>query len=546
MTDPATGSGGGRTGGGMSPSAVPLALEARDVHHAYGAVRALRGVSLSVRPGEIHGLVGANGAGKSTLIRILTGDLVGDAGEVLVKGERVVLRSVRDAQSLGIGVVRQELDLVPELTIAENLFLGEEQRFGATRWRLDRTALDEAARPLLTSIGLDIAPRTKVGTLSIGDRQLIAAARAMRDAAVVMLLDEPTSSLTPWEVERLFTTLRSLAEQDVGIVYISHRLDEVGQLCDRVTVIRDGANVGEFDEPAGRIDEIVAAMTPGLDGSRVRAERPELVGSEPALEARGLTVGKHGPADLVIHRGEIVGVFGLVGAGRTTIARALTGSLRPDAGEVIVGGAAAYFKSPADAYRYGVAYLAEDRKGESIMPGMAVRSNIGVRAPGDVATAGILRMDRLRELAQRTIERLSISTPSASAPIEQLSGGNQQKVVVGRLLAEDLDVLVLDEPTHGIDVSAKRELLDLLLELAASGQAIILISSELAELFSVADRILVRWTTPTRDGRPSSAERSTSTSRWSSATPISTTMSTTSPPSPVSRMARTLMCPPGR
>ncbi len=435
--------------------------------------------------------MGANGAGKSTLIRVLTGDLHPDAGQVIVEGRVAELRSVRDAQRLGIGVVRQELDLVPDLTVAENLFLGEEQRYSSSRWRLDRAALDEAARPLLASIGLDIEPRTRVSTLSIGDRQLIAAARAMRDAAVVMLMDEPTSSLTPWEVERLFVTLRSLADSGVGILYISHRLDEIGRLCNRVTVIRDGANIDEFERPADELDEIVSAMTPGIGGAGARSERSIEGVPEPILEARSLRVGKHGPADFVVHKGEIVGMFGLVGAGRSTMARALTGSLRPDSGEVLVHGSVASFASPADAYEAGVAYLAEDRKAESILPGMSIRSNIGVRAPEDTATHGILRIDRMRALATRTIERLSISTAGDTALIEQLSGGNQQKVVVGRLLAESLDVLVLDEPTHGIDVGSKRELLALLRELSDAGQSIILISSELAELLTVADRILV-------------------------------------------------------
>jgi ribose transport system ATP-binding protein len=233
-------------------------------------------------------------------------------------------------------------------------------------------------------------------------------------------------------------------------------------------------------------------MTPGIGEPGDRSNTRDSVRSEePVLEARGVRVGRHGPADLVLHRGEVLGVFGLVGAGRSTIARALTGSLAPDEGEVIVRGHAVRLRSPWDGYRAGVAYLAEDRKTESILPGLSIRLNVGVRAPGDTARGGILDMPRLRALARRTIDRLAIKTPSDQALIEQLSGGNQQKVVVGRLLAERLDVLVLDEPTHGIDVKAKRELLDLLRDLAAEGKGILLISSELAELVSVADRIVV-------------------------------------------------------
>ena len=492
------------TGGGTDPLPVTVAtgtngdvvtaaaLAAIDVHRSFGAVRALRGVSLAVAPGEILGLVGANGAGKSTLIRILTGDLEPDAGEIRMRGEVVRLATVRDAQGLGIGVVRQELDLVPDLTVAENLFLGEEHRFPGSGWRLDRAAMSRAARPLLDAVGLALDPSVRVSALSIGDRQLVAGARALRDAATVMLLDEPTSSLTPWETERLFATLRTLATRGVAIIYISHRLDEIGALCGRVTVIRDGANVGDFGDPANELDAIVTAMTPGIGEPGQRAPSGSRVGvDEPLLEARGLRVGRHGPADLVLHRGEILGVFGLVGAGRSTIARALTGSLQPDAGEVVVRGRAVRLRSPWDGYRAGVAYLAEDRKTESVLPGLSIRYNVGVRAPGDTARAGILDIGRLRALARRTIDRLAIKTPSDQALVDQLSGGNQQKVAVGRLLAERLDVLVLDEPTHGIDVKAKRELLDLLRELAAEGKGVLLISSELAELVSVADRIVV-------------------------------------------------------
>jgi ABC-type sugar transport system ATPase subunit len=474
-----------------APATEPRALEARDIHHAFDAVRALRGVDLSVRPGEILGLVGANGAGKSTLIRVLTGDLVPDRGVVLVKGREVHLASIRDAQALGIGVVRQELDLVPDLSVAENLFLAEEHRFGSGRLRLDRKALAASARPLLDAVGLSLDPRRPLHELSIGDRQLVAAARALRDAAVVMLLDEPTSSLTPWETERLFATLRSLAGRGVAIVYISHRLDEIGLLCDRVSVLRDGANVGDFSSPSTELERIVAAMTPGMGQGRVRARREASPTGEPILEARELRVGRHGPASFVVYPGEIVGIFGLVGAGRSTIARALTGSIEPVGGTLLLRGQPARLPSPWHGYRQGLAYLAEDRKAESILPGISVRLNIGVRAPGDTAHAGILDLGRLRQLAQRTIARLAIKTPDDQALIEQLSGGNQQKVVVGRLLAERLDILVLDEPTHGIDVKAKRELLDLLVELASEGKAIVLISSELAELVDVADRVLV-------------------------------------------------------
>lgn len=471
-----------------SGHAIP-ALSAAGISKAFGAVQALHEASLTVNAGEILGLVGANGAGKSTLIRILTGDLVPDDGEIQVHGESRTLGSVRDAMRLGIGVVRQELDLVPELSIAENLFLGEEASYGGGRWLIRREVLEEAARPLLAAVGLTLTPARHVRSLSIGDRQLVAAARALRDAAAVLLLDEPTSSLTPWETERLFATIRGLAERGVAVVYISHRLEEVTALCHRVTVLRDGNNGGDFGEPGMQLDDIVAAMTPGLGKAQHRRSGAQM--GEVALEVRELRVGRHGPASFAVRRGEIVGIFGLVGAGRSTVARALTGLIRPDAGEILLGGRAVDIRSPWHGFRRGIAYLAEDRKTESILPGLSVRLNIGVRAPAGTSHMGILSSNGLRRLARRMIERLGIRAPSDQAHIEELSGGNQQKTVIGRLLAEELNVVVLDEPTHGIDVRAKRELLELMHELARDGLAIVLISSELAELMTSTDRILV-------------------------------------------------------
>lgn len=477
---------------GKQPPEETYVLEVQEAVKSFGLVQALRGVSLGVARGEVLGVVGANGAGKSTLIRILTGDLRPDSGTVLIDGTEVELKSVRDAQRLGVGVVRQELDLVPDLTIAENIFLAEERRFGR-RGVVDRRSQHAAASPLLEAVGLDLSPATRVARLSIGDRQLVAAARAMRDAGTALLLDEPTSSLSPLEAARLFRTVRNLAQRGVAVVHISHRLDEVAELCDRVVVIRDGAVGGRFDDPAKQGDEIVTAMVPGLAESshRPSASQSRVRAGEVVLSVRGLVVGRHGPASFDVHRGEVVGLFGLVGAGRSTIGRALCGIIPPTDGVAELAGRSLSMTSPDRGFGQGIAYLSEDRKGESILPGMTLRTNICVRTPRDTATRGILRFPAMRRLAAALVDRLKVVPRDSEIEIQKLSGGNQQKVVLSRLLAETLDVVVLDEPTHGIDISAKRDLVDLLREMAEQGMGVVFISSELPELISACDRLLV-------------------------------------------------------
>jgi ABC-type sugar transport system ATPase subunit len=471
---------------GSRASAVP-AIAAIDIRKSFGGVQALRGVSLAVMPGEILGLVGHNGAGKSTLVRILHGDLAADGGEIRLNGSGVRFASVADALLKGLGVVRQELELVPDLSIAENIYLGDEAAF-LQLGMLDRTGMSAAARPLLQRVGLDVDPAGPLGNLSIGDQQLVAAARALRRAARVLLLDEPTSSLSPHEAERLFQQVRALAASGVAIIYISHRIDEVAALCHRVVVLRDGMVAGTFADPPNQQGQIIDLMAPG--GGHALAERGGTRGKV-LLEVKELRTGRHGPSSFVVHAGEILGLFGLVGAGRTTIARTLVGDLRRSAGDIVLKGDAIFPAAPHEAYRLGLAYLSESRKTESIFPGVSVRENIGVRAPGDAAPAGIIRRGAFAALARSVIERLDIKPPDPDKAIELLSGGNQQKAVLGRLLVDSLDVFILDEPTHGIDIAAKHDLLKVLREVAGQGKGVIFISSELPELMTVSDRILV-------------------------------------------------------
>lgn len=470
----------------IAGASVP-AIAAEGIRKSFGGVEALRGASIAVHPHEIVGLVGHNGAGKSTLVRILHGDLQPDEGELRLSGRIVRFSSISDALNQGLGVVRQELELVPDLTIAENIYLGDEAGF-VTVGLLDRKAMCDSAVPLLKRVGLSVDPAMRLGNLAIGDQQLVAAARALRRAASVLLLDEPTSSLSPHEAERLFEQVRALAASGVAIIYISHRIDEVAALCHRVVVLRDGQAVGEFTDPSHQQRDIISTMAPG--SSTTAAAATGSLGT-PLLEVKDLRTGRNGPTSFTLRSGEILGLFGLVGAGRTTLGRTLVGDVRRSSGEIVLKGDRIFPAAPHEAYRLGLAYLSESRKTESIFPGRSVRENIGVRVPRDTARFGLVSRQRFAALAADMIRRLDIRPADPGKQIELLSGGNQQKAVLARLLSDTLDVFILDEPTHGIDIAAKHDLLRVLRDVASQGKGVIFISSELPELITVSDRILV-------------------------------------------------------
>lgn len=472
----------------IEASRATPALRVQGVGKSFGGVAALTDVDLTIRGGEILGLAGANGAGKSTLINVLTGQLIPDTGILSVRGTEVTLDAPHRAAEHGIGVVRQELDLVPDLSIAENLALGDERRY-RRRGMLDRAAMSRAATEALARVGLGLAPSTLVRDLAIGDQQLVAAARALRSSGTVLLLDEPTSSLTPFEAERLFNVMRTLRDEGVGVVFISHRLNEVAELCDRVVVLRDGGIAGEFGVDPASMGEIVEAMVPGAQVLTRHSDRPAL--GDVVLSAKGLAVHRRAPADLDLRGGEVVGLFGLVGAGKSSLGRVLAGLLQPSEGTMTIAGQPYRPRSAADAFAVGVAYLSEDRRSEGILAGLTVRQNITVRAPRDIARGGILRAGAITRLVREMFERLRIKAANDSLDIRDLSGGNQQKVLLARLLAEDLAVLILDEPTHGIDVRAKHDLLTTVGDLTRKGIAVLMVSSEIPELLAACDRILV-------------------------------------------------------
>ncbi len=461
-------------------------LEARGLAKRFPGVRALDGVDLSVGRGETVAVIGENGAGKSTLMKILAGVQTPDAGEIRVDGRPVAIDSVRAAEALGIALIHQELNLCDNLDVAANLFLGREPRRGLF---VDRAKMEREAGGLLERVGLDVPPRTLVSALSIGRQQMVEIAKALSVDAKLLIMDEPTSSLSQRETEHLFRVIRDLKGRGVSVVYISHRLGEVKEVADRVVVLRDGRNSGGLEKD--RIEH--AAMVKLMVGRELTQLFPHQARApgEAALEIDGLRTAAHPrhPLSLSLRAGEIVGVAGLVGSGRTELLTTLFGVDRAAGGSVRVGGRAAEFRRPLDAIRAGVALVPEDRKDQGLFLEMALRENLSVawiRGRG-------LFMDRAAErtMSEESIAKLRVKTPHDRQLAQFLSGGNQQKIVLGKWLALNPRVLLLDEPTRGVDVGAKQEIYRLMDELSAKGVAILFVSSDLEEILGMSDRALV-------------------------------------------------------
>ena len=465
------------------------ALEALGISKRFGVVRALDDVTLSVRPGEILALVGENGAGKSTLIRIFEGVFSPDEGELRAGGVRQTLRSPSDAHALGIRVIHQEPDIIPDLSIAENLFLGDFRRTHGLF--LDRADLARRTLAMLAEFGLqkDLAPWMRAGDAPPAQRQLMEIMRALRGGLRVLALDEPTSSLTEEEAQRLFGVVRRLRGDGVAIIYISHRMREVRHLADRTAVLRDGRLVEQLPTAEFPEAEIVQAMVgrPIADLFDRQARRR----GDVVLSVRGLTTRRVKDVSFNIRSGEVVGLAGLMGAGRSELAEAIFGHDRALNGSVSVEGRKLRLRSPADAINAGIGLAPEDRKSQALLLLRSVKDNISLTVPDLISHWSFLRFAAERGLAGGLADRLRIKTPSLDAPISSLSGGNQQKVVLGRWLARRPKVLILDEPTRGIDVGAKAEIYRLIAELAAEGIALMVISSEMPELLGLADRLLV-------------------------------------------------------
>jgi len=474
---------------GAREAAAP-ALAAVGVSKRFGVVQALDDVTLSVRPREILALVGENGAGKSTLVRIFEGVYRPDQGALTAGGAPQAFRSPSDAHALGIRVIHQEPDIVPDLSIAENLFLGDFRSIHGVF--LDRADLERRTREMLAKFGLekDLGPWIRAGDLGPSQRQLMEIMRALRGGLRVLALDEPTSSLTEEEAQRLFRVVRRLRDDDgVGVVYISHRMREVRDLADRVAVLRDGRLVAERPTAEFPEAEIIQAMVgrPIADFYERGARRR----GEAVLSVRGLTTKRVSDVNLDVHSGEVVGLAGLVGAGRSELAEAIFGHDRMLAGSVAVRGRPIRLKSPADAIAAGIGFAPEDRKSQALLLMRSVKDNISLAVPDLISRFDFVDPGAERRIAAEFADRLRIRTPSLDAAVSNLSGGNQQKVVLARWLARHPKVLILDEPTKGIDVGAKAEIYRLIAELAGEGIALLVISSEMPELLGMADRILV-------------------------------------------------------
>jgi ABC-type sugar transport system ATPase subunit len=472
---------------------TPL-LEVKGISKAFPGVQALKDVDFEVYPGEVVALIGENGAGKSTLIKILSGAYRSDAGTMRLGGEPFDPKDPRHAQQQGIAVIYQEFNLTPNQDVATNIFLGREpDASGPLRLLsvVSRSKMERETRRLLETLGANFSPRALVQNLSVAEQQMVEIAKALSMDARVIIMDEPTSALGDDEVRVLFELVGRLRERGLGIIFISHRLDEVFTIADRIVVLRDGERVGELSIDEATHDKVIGLMV-GRDIRDV-FQKKQVTPGEVVLEARGLTRrGVIEDISFTLRRGEILGVAGLVGSGRTEIARALFGADPLDAGEVLIDGQPVEIRSPADAVRAGLALVPEDRKEDGLILMQSVRENITLPNLDTLsASFGVIQRDKANELAARYVDRLTIRTPSLRQRVEYLSGGNQQKTVLAKWLASNPKVLILDEPTRGIDVGAKSEVHALMSQLAGMGIGIIMISSELPEILGMSDRILV-------------------------------------------------------
>lgn len=466
---------------------APL-LEMRSISKVFPGVRALHQVSLTLQPGEVRALVGENGAGKSTLIKVLSGVYQPSEGEIWLDGRQEVMLDPAHALKLGIIPVHQEVNLEPYLSIAENIYIGRQPR---NRLKLiDYRRMNADAAAWLAELGVTTDPSVPLGMISIAERQMVAIARAVSLDARVVIFDEPTSSLTQREAERLFAVIRRLKEKSIGVIYISHRLEEIFRICDTLTVMRDGAVVATRSIAEVNTDDVIRLMI-GRD-LRDMYQKTATAAGAPVLEVKNLTVkGILNDISFSVHGGEIVGISGLVGAGRTELARAIFGDLAYQAGEIFVDGKPLHAGCPDDSIKAGIGLVPEDRKDQGLVLAMPVTKNISMSVLDKLSPLGIIRPRKETQLAKDSVRQLAIKTPSIKQQVQYLSGGNQQRVVIAKWLATRPKVLLVDEPTRGIDVGAKSEIYALLNELAAQGVGILMISSELPEILAMSDRILV-------------------------------------------------------
>ena len=464
-------------------------LTMKDIDKSFPGVHALKKVSLEVRRGEVHALMGENGAGKSTLMKILTGIYSKDSGQIIYEGKEVEFTHPREAQDAGIAIVHQELNMMQQLTVAQNIFIGREYMKGKI---IDDKRMNEEAAKLFEKLNISIDPSQVMGDLTVGKQQMCEIAKAISKEVKVLVFDEPTAALTDSEINELFKIIRDLREKGIGIIYISHRMDEIKIITDRVTVMRDGEYVGTLISKDCTKDDIINMMV-----GRTIYEEPKSVSNVPdnapvVLKVEHLQAGKMvQDISFELRKGEILGFSGLMGAGRTETARVIFGADKKQGGDIYVNGKKVEINSPQDAVKAGIGYLSEDRKRYGVVLDKTIAENTTMASLEKFVKGLFIDKKGEESTAQDYVERLNTKTPTVTTPTLSLSGGNQQKVVIAKWLVRDCDILIFDEPTRGIDVGAKSEIYHLMNELATSGKSIIMISSELPEILRMSDRVLV-------------------------------------------------------
>lgn len=466
-------------------------VEMTDISKSFPGVQALKNCFFELRRGEVHALCGENGAGKSTLMKILSGVYAKDSGIIRIQGKEADIRSPMDAIKKGISIIHQELQLMPQLTAADNIFIGREPH-GKIKGMLDRKEQEQMAQEVMGRMGIGLDTQRLVKDMSIAERYMVEIAKAVSYHSKVLIMDEPTSALTDTEIHELFRLMGELKSSGMGIVYISHRMDEIKQITDRITVMRDGEFIACRDTKEIEIGEIIQLMV----GRTIFESKPELPrhpSKDVVLRAENINCGKRVVnCSFELYRGEILGFSGLVGAGRTELARAVFGADKRDSGEIYVNGQKVSIAQPCDAVKCGIAYLSEDRKNMGLALGLDVENNLALSAYENYRNSvGIVKNEKLRKDSEQMVKELSIRTPSVKQKVKNLSGGNQQKVVIGKWLLKNSQILIFDEPTRGIDVGAKSEIYKILNRLAGDGKSIIMISSELPEVMRLSHRIIV-------------------------------------------------------
>ncbi len=469
---------------------APIAVRMTGISKSFGGIRALDNVDFEVRAGEVHALLGGNGAGKSTILKVLNGVHVPEEGKIEVGGQPLTTHSPEASRAAGIAMNFQEMSLIPTLTVAQNIFLTREAR--DTRGMIDDADSIRRAQAIFDMLQVQVDPAALVGDLGAGQKQLTEIAKAISQNARVLILDEPSTALSVSDVDRLFTFLRQLKAEGVAIIYVSHRMDEIARIADRATILRDGKHVITAPMAELPIDVMIEHIVGKRSKGLADVTRGDAVRGEVLLELSGVT-GPHKPENvsLKLHRGEVLGLAGLLGSGRSALARVMAGIEPAVSGEIRIKGQTVTIRRPADAIAHSIALVPEARATQGIIPAHSVADNMVMSVIGRITPRGIVDRAEVRAVADQMIQRLSIKTASRDHAVSTLSGGNQQKVVIGKWLATDPEILILDEPTAGIDIGSKAEIIRLVRDLAQSGKAVIVISSELSELLTACDRILV-------------------------------------------------------